>query len=76
MLANEPSVGLFYVQQHVQKAVPNVINLKVCLAFQRPLEHSCRAYCDTLQYLFTRQMTDETVVDGKPHRSEEVLAIL
>ncbi|KAL3838290.1 hypothetical protein ACJIZ3_022881 [Penstemon smallii] len=27
-VANEPSVGLFYVQQHTQKAVPNLINLK------------------------------------------------
>ncbi|KAK3027216.1 hypothetical protein RJ639_040805 [Escallonia herrerae] len=27
-LANEPSVGLFYVQKHTENAVPNVINLK------------------------------------------------
>ncbi|KAF5742561.1 hypothetical protein HS088_TW09G00612 [Tripterygium wilfordii] len=27
-IANEPSVGLYYVQQHTQNAVPNVINLK------------------------------------------------
>ncbi|XP_012080963.1 uncharacterized protein LOC105641103 [Jatropha curcas] len=27
-VANEPSVGLFYVQQHTQNAVSNVINLK------------------------------------------------
>ncbi|KAI3816156.1 hypothetical protein L1987_15846 [Smallanthus sonchifolius] len=27
-LANEPSVGLFYVQQHTHNAVPNVVNLK------------------------------------------------
>lgn len=27
-LANEPSVGLYYVQQHTQKAVPNVIKHK------------------------------------------------
>lgn len=27
-LANEPSVGLFYVQQHTQNAVHNLINLK------------------------------------------------
>uniref|UniRef100_A0A7N0V3S1 MEF2BNB-like protein n=1 Tax=Kalanchoe fedtschenkoi TaxID=63787 RepID=A0A7N0V3S1_KALFE len=27
-LANEPSVGLFYVQQHTQNAVPNIIKLK------------------------------------------------
>lgn len=27
-LANEPSVGLYYVQQHTQNAVPNLINLK------------------------------------------------
>ncbi|KAL7189962.1 hypothetical protein ACSBR1_039575 [Camellia fascicularis] len=27
-VANEPSVGLFYVQQHTQNAVPNLINLK------------------------------------------------
>ncbi|XVF23530.1 hypothetical protein REPUB_Repub13aG0046500 [Reevesia pubescens] len=26
-VANEPSVGLFYVQQHTQNAVPNVVNL-------------------------------------------------
>lgn len=26
--ANEPSVGLFYIQQHTQNAVPNLINLK------------------------------------------------
>ncbi|XP_022765461.1 uncharacterized protein LOC111310351 [Durio zibethinus] len=26
-VANEPSVGLFYVQQHTQHAVPNVVNL-------------------------------------------------
>ncbi|XP_022747539.1 uncharacterized protein LOC111297166 [Durio zibethinus] len=26
-VANEPSVGLFYVQQHTQNAVPNVLNL-------------------------------------------------
>ncbi|XP_022854133.1 uncharacterized protein LOC111375525, partial [Olea europaea var. sylvestris] len=27
-VANEPSVGLYYVQQHTQNAVPNLINLK------------------------------------------------
>lgn len=27
-VANEPSVGLFYIQQHTQNAVPNVINIK------------------------------------------------
>lgn len=27
-IANEPSVGLFYIQQHTQKAVPNVVTLK------------------------------------------------
>uniref|UniRef100_A0A2P2ILA0 Protein MEF2BNB homolog n=1 Tax=Rhizophora mucronata TaxID=61149 RepID=A0A2P2ILA0_RHIMU len=27
-VANEPSVGLFYVQQHAQNAIPNVIKLK------------------------------------------------
>lgn len=27
-VANEPSVGLFYIQQHVCNAVPNLINLK------------------------------------------------
>lgn len=27
-LANEPSVGLFYVQQHTQSTVPNLVNLK------------------------------------------------
>lgn len=27
-LANEPSVGLFYVQQHTHKAVPNLVNLR------------------------------------------------
>ncbi|XP_059307568.1 uncharacterized protein LOC132059096 [Lycium ferocissimum] len=27
-IANEPSVGLFYIQQHTQKAAPNLVNLK------------------------------------------------
>lgn len=27
-IANEPSTGLFYIQQHTKSAVPNVINLK------------------------------------------------
>ncbi|XP_058090916.1 uncharacterized protein LOC131237241 [Magnolia sinica] len=27
-IANEPSVGLFYVQQHTQNAVPNLIHIK------------------------------------------------
>ncbi|XP_071689976.1 uncharacterized protein [Rutidosis leptorrhynchoides] len=27
-LANEPSVGLFYVQQHTHKSVPNLVNLR------------------------------------------------
>lgn len=27
-IANEPSVGLFYIQQHAQKAAPNLVNLK------------------------------------------------
>lgn len=27
-IANEPSTGLFYIQQHTKNAVPNVINLK------------------------------------------------
>lgn len=26
-IANEPSVGLYYIQQHVRNAVPNVVNL-------------------------------------------------
>lgn len=28
-LANEPSLGLFFVQQHAQNAMPNALNLKV-----------------------------------------------
>lgn len=28
-LANEPSVGLFFVQQHTQNAVPNLLHVKV-----------------------------------------------
>ncbi|XP_075502757.1 uncharacterized protein LOC142540472 isoform X2 [Primulina tabacum] len=27
-VANEPSVGLFYVQKHIQNAAPNLVNLK------------------------------------------------
>ncbi|XAR52333.1 hypothetical protein NMG60_11020335 [Bertholletia excelsa] len=27
-VANEPSVGLFYIQQHIQNSVPNLVNLK------------------------------------------------
>ncbi|XP_031257389.1 uncharacterized protein LOC116115369 [Pistacia vera] len=27
-MANEPSVGLFYIQQHAQNAVPNLVNIK------------------------------------------------
>ncbi|XP_047336879.1 uncharacterized protein LOC124940408 isoform X2 [Impatiens glandulifera] len=27
-VANEPSVGLFFVQQHAQNAIPNLVNLK------------------------------------------------
>ncbi|XP_044508546.1 uncharacterized protein LOC123227568 isoform X2 [Mangifera indica] len=27
-MANEPSVGLFYIQQHTQNAVPNLVNIK------------------------------------------------
>lgn len=27
-IANEPSVGLFYIQQHTEKAAPNLVNLK------------------------------------------------
>lgn len=27
-VANEPSTGLFYIQQHTQNAVPNIINLR------------------------------------------------
>lgn len=27
-IANEPAVGLFYIQQHTQKAAPNLVNLK------------------------------------------------
>ncbi|XP_073140408.1 uncharacterized protein [Henckelia pumila] len=27
-VANEPSVGLFYVQKHIQNATPNLVNLK------------------------------------------------
>eukprot|EP00897_Mesotaenium_endlicherianum_P007833 jgi/Mesen1/7078/ME000369S06399 len=32
MLANEPSVGLYYVQQHTQRAVPAVVALKTEVA--------------------------------------------
>lgn len=28
-VANEPSVGLYFVQQHVHKAVPGLLALKV-----------------------------------------------
>lgn len=28
-VANEPSVGLYFVQQHVHKAVPGLLSLKV-----------------------------------------------
>ncbi|KAL6006686.1 hypothetical protein ACLOJK_032179 [Asimina triloba] len=28
-IANEPSVGLFYVQQHTQNAIPNLVHIKV-----------------------------------------------
>ena len=30
-LANEPSVGLFFVQQHAQTSMPYLLNLKVCV---------------------------------------------
>lgn len=30
LVANEPSVGLYFVQQHVQKAVPALVSVKVC----------------------------------------------
>ena len=29
VVANEPSVGLYFVQQHVHKAVPGLLELKV-----------------------------------------------
>ncbi|KAK4338852.1 hypothetical protein RND71_040314 [Anisodus tanguticus] len=28
LIANEPSMGIFYIQQHTQSAVPNIISLK------------------------------------------------
>ncbi|VFQ95062.1 unnamed protein product [Cuscuta campestris] len=31
-LANEPSAGLFYIQQHVHNAIPNLANLKAKVA--------------------------------------------
>ncbi|KAL6128431.1 hypothetical protein ACLB2K_071786 [Fragaria x ananassa] len=31
-VANEPSVGLYYVQQHTQNAVPNLVGLRNCVA--------------------------------------------
>jgi BLOC-1-related complex sub-unit 8 len=30
-LANEPSVGLYFVQQHVQASMPNLLSVKVVL---------------------------------------------
>lgn len=34
-IANEPSVGLYFVQQHVHKAVPGLLALKVESLFCR-----------------------------------------
>ncbi|CAH9116028.1 unnamed protein product [Cuscuta europaea] len=41
-VGNEPSVGLFYIQQHAHNAVPNLINLKTKVA-SRCRETSLRA---------------------------------
>lgn len=35
-LANEPSVGLFFVQQHTQNAVPNLLHIRVFFFFFFP----------------------------------------
>ncbi|GAQ78301.1 hypothetical protein KFL_000100660 [Klebsormidium nitens] len=36
-IANEPSVGLYYVQQHVQKAVPALVDAKKQVAHGRDI---------------------------------------
>ncbi len=29
LLANEPSIGLFHIQEHIRKSVPKMVDLKV-----------------------------------------------
>jgi BLOC-1-related complex sub-unit 8 len=33
-LANEPSAGLYFVQQHAQASMPNLLSVKVVLFYQ------------------------------------------
>ncbi|CAL9194663.1 unnamed protein product [Musa hybrid cultivar] len=33
LLANEPSVGLFFVEQHARTSMPYLLGLKVCVVF-------------------------------------------
>ena len=38
-LANEPSLGLYYVMEHIQRATPNIINNKTEMARSGDLLH-------------------------------------
>lgn len=37
LLANEPSVGLFFVEQHARTSMPYLLGLKVCVSSSPPL---------------------------------------
>jgi hypothetical protein len=58
-VANEPSVGLYFVQQHVHKAVPGLLALKVwalsCHSFRLELENSFK-YLSNLEDHQTMKM--------------------
>jgi hypothetical protein len=53
ILADKPTIGLYYIQQHVHRAVPNMITLKVVFTSPhlKSLLFICLVYIVLIHYL-------------------------
>ncbi|XP_051130827.1 uncharacterized protein LOC127251254 [Andrographis paniculata] len=76
-VANEPSVGLFYVQQHTQNAAPNLINLKNNVAEK---SHETSLHTEDLEdsILMVRSMKEcgFPIADGMIEEIKKSLSIM
>ncbi|XP_057472263.1 uncharacterized protein LOC130760813 isoform X2 [Actinidia eriantha] len=76
-VANEPSVGLFYIQQHTQKAVPNLINVKNNVAEKsREMALHTEDLEDSITMVRSMKDCGFPVVDGMIKDIKQSLAII
>lgn len=76
-VANEPSVGLFYIQQHTQNAVPNIITLKNSIELK---SHEMNLHTedseDSITMMRSMKQLGPHIADDMIHDIKKSLAIM